>query len=132
MLFAQSAAPTGWTKQTSVNNAAVRIVSGTTGGNTTGSVDFSTMFSSTFALPLSGQVGATTLTVSQMPSHCHGTYAGNWTGDSRPYVQGAGSQQHNINTKYAGGGGAHTHTMDGNFTVNLAVKYVDIILCKKN
>ena len=44
MLFHQSAAPTGWTKQTTINDSALRVVSGTSGGGTGGSVAFSTLF----------------------------------------------------------------------------------------
>ena len=43
MLFAQTSAPTGWTKSTSHNKKALRVVSGTgSGGNQT----FNTIFAS--------------------------------------------------------------------------------------
>ncbi|MBR2611372.1 tail fiber protein, partial [Desulfovibrio sp.] len=71
MPFVQAAAPTGWTKQTTVNDAAIRIVSGTTGGNTGGSVAFSTAFVAGKAITLSGNVGATTLSLAQVASHTH-------------------------------------------------------------
>ncbi len=41
MLFAQASAPTGWVKLTTVNDKALRIVSGSTGGTTGGSLDLS-------------------------------------------------------------------------------------------
>lgn len=56
MLFVQSAAPTGWTKLTSADNAALRIVSGAAGSG--GSVDFTTAFS---VRTTSGSVGATSV-----------------------------------------------------------------------
>lgn len=45
MLFAQTAAPTGWTKDaTNYNNSAIRVVTGT--ASTGGSADFTTAFAS--------------------------------------------------------------------------------------
>ena len=133
MLFVQAAAPTGWTKQTTVNDAAIRVVSGTTGGGTGGTTAFSTAFVSNKSISLSGNVGATTLSVNQMPSHTHSysqiTSWNGWNGkndgnDSKPPVSGA--------TGAAGGSQSHTHSLSGTATVSLAVKYVDVILCKKD
>jgi hypothetical protein len=84
MLFQQTSAPTGWTKDVSQNDKALRIVSGsvTTGGTTA----FSTVFASrtpagtvgnTIATgsigstTATGTVGGTALTVGQLPSHQH-------------------------------------------------------------
>jgi hypothetical protein len=61
MLFVQSAAPTGWTKSTTHNNKALRVVSGTAGSGGT----------QNFTAVLNGNVGATTLSISQIPSHNH-------------------------------------------------------------
>lgn len=81
MLFAQTAAPTGWTKSTAHDNKALRVVSGTAGSG--GSVAFTTAFasqavsgaiSSTTAsgsVSVSGSVHGTTLDTSQIPSHRH-------------------------------------------------------------
>jgi hypothetical protein len=66
MLFAQTAAPTGWTKSTTHNDKALRVVSGSASSG--GSVDFTTAFVSQ---AVSGTVGATTLTIDQMPTHSH-------------------------------------------------------------
>ena len=45
MIFQQTSAPTGWTKDTSaVNQRALRVVSGSAGSG--GNVDFTTAFSS--------------------------------------------------------------------------------------
>ena len=68
MLFQQSAAPTGWTKQTTHNNKALRVVSGTASSG--GSVAFTTAFST--SRTVSGSVQNHTLTLSQIPSHNHG------------------------------------------------------------
>ena len=129
MLFVQAAAPTGWTKQTTVNDAAIRVVSGTTGGGTGGTTAFSTAFVSNKSISLSGNVGATTLSVNQMPSHTHafdkGTYGS--------IAEAKGSANSGRQTTTATGGSqSHTHSLSGTATVSLAVKYVDVILCAKN
>ena len=66
MLFAQTAAPTGWTKSTTHNDKALRVVSGSASSG--GGVAFTTAFASQ---AVSGTVGATTLTSSQIPAHTH-------------------------------------------------------------
>jgi hypothetical protein len=116
MLFQQTAAPTGWTKQTTHDNKALRIVSGTAG--TGGSVAFTTAF----AAGLSDN--AVTLSTAQIPSHAHGGGAGG--GYAVPlgcyYVLPAAAS-----TGAAGGGGSHTHTLP-----SFAVSYVDIIIASKD
>lgn len=84
MLFVQTSAPTGWTKDTTHNNKALRIVNGTAGSG--GSASFTAAFTSqTPAGTLSsttstgtnsattdtGTVGGTAITTAQMPSHAH-------------------------------------------------------------
>lgn len=90
MLFQQSSAPTGWTKDTANNDKALRVVSGTAG--TGGSVAFTTAFASQ-------NVGDTTLTESQIPSHTH-TFSG--SGDTGE----AGGHSHTGSTDTHGG---HVH-----------------------
>lgn len=116
MLFAQSTAPTGWTKSTAHNNKALRVVSGTAGSG--GSVDFTTAFASR-------SVDNHTLTVAQMPSHSHSIFQQN-NGFSTRAMAGTSSDGSTTNTSATGGGGAHSHG------INLAVQYVDIILAVKN
>ena len=67
MLFYQSSAPTGWTKVTSHNNKALRVVSGS-GGGSGGSNAFTSMFASrslsvsgsgTASISISGTTGNT-------------------------------------------------------------------------
>lgn len=123
-----SAAPTGWTKLTSQNNKALRIVSGT-GGGSGGSVDFTTAFASK---AVTGSNSATTLTTSQIPSHTH-TYertftgAGNGLGGSAPYIT-TGSSTASGST---GGSLSHNHTFTGT-AINMAVQYIDMILASKD
>lgn len=116
MLFQQTAAPTGWTKQTTHNNKALRVVSGNAGSGGT------TAFTTVFAAGLTSD--ATTLSTSQIPSHTHAiNYASSQHG---PYPGNFGSGASTFNSQAAGGGGSHTHTM------SLAVQYVDLIIASKN
>jgi hypothetical protein len=127
MLFVQTAAPTGWTKLTTNDDKALRIVSGSAG--TGGSVAFTTAFSSQ---SISGTVGDTTLTVDQIPSHTHSyTAAGGVT-----LVNGGATFSSLINasgltTGATGGGLPHTHSLTAT-ALNLAVQYVDAIIAVKN
>ena len=77
MVFYQSAAPTGWTKSTTDNDKALRVVDGS-GGVSAGSVSFSTLFDDSggdgpVSSTLSGSTGPTTLTTQQLPAHTHNT-----------------------------------------------------------
>lgn len=121
MLFQQSSAPTGWTKQTTHNDKALRVVSGAASSGGTNS------FSSMFAARTSD---ATTLSVSQMPNHSHTEL----TFDQITYNGGPGTNasadftliQSGNNTGSQGGSGSHAHTYD------MRVQYVDLIIASKN
>lgn len=140
MLFQQTAAPTGWTKVTTYNDYAIRIVNGT--ASTGGSVAFTTAFKSQSVTGTNsgGSVSATTLSTAQLASHTHtevsyngctGSSFGAWatgTGGSPTYTS--------PDTLATGGGGSHTHgftqpTFTGT-AINLAVNYVDHIIATKN
>jgi hypothetical protein len=113
MLFVQTAAPTGWTKSTTHDNKALRVVSGSV--TTGGTQDFTAV--------LNGTVGATTLTEAQIPSHTHTGRNGSLsltTSVSGLNTFGAAAG----NTGATGGGGSHTHSMD--------VAYVDVIIATKD
>ena len=160
MLFYQASAPTGWTKLTTHNNKALRVVSGT-GGGSGGSVAFTTAFASNRAV--SGTVAAHVLTTDEIPAHFHGagtltaasagahthpirTRVGGTAGQgdsvardaeftlttSNTAIESAGNHTHTItgNTASAGGGQGHNHGWSG--SVNLAVQYIDVILAKKD
>lgn len=146
MLFAQTAAPTGFTKNTSTgNNNALRIVTGT--ASTGGSVDFSTAFASqtpTGSVSVTGgSVGNTTLSTPQIPSHTHaqqGRNPGPSPGNS-PLAPNFGTNNivgSGISTGAAGGGGSHNHPLNissatfSGSAINLAVKFVDVIRATKN
>lgn len=137
MTFNQTSAPTGWTKDTSTDNAGFRLVSGNVGSG--GSVDFTTAFSSSTAVTvssISGSAGSTTLSTPQIPSHTHTSRISTNITESGPAVVGSGQLSNDIlDTGSTGGGGGHTHPFSfssGSGTVNLAVKYVDLIIAQKN
>ena len=145
MLFGQTAAPTGFTKLTDQDNAALRVVSGT--ASTGGSQGFTTAFASqtptgSVAISsVSGSAGATTLTTPQIPSHTH-TIPVIGNNNTGPTV--AASALNPVSPSYptssTGGDGSHTHPFSfssgsGTFTgnaINLAVKYVDVIRATKD
>ena len=140
MLFGQTAAPTGWTKDTTnYNNSALRIVTGSV--TTGGTVDFTTAFASqtpTGTVSVAGSAGATTLTTAQIPSHTHVVYGGTtYTGTTNGIdMQGYAGQTRTSSA--TGGGGSHSHALTissatfSGTAINLAVKYVDIIRATKD
>jgi hypothetical protein len=127
MLFAQTSAPTGWTKSTTHNNKALRVVSGAASSG--GSVAFTTAFASQ---AVTGTVGDTTLTIAQIPSHSH-TYPNGATTASYKVDGSTGPNGYfaSGSTDATGGGGSHTHTFTGT-AINLAVQYVDVIIATKD
>lgn len=130
MLFAQTTAPTGWTKVTTYDNAALRVVSGTAGSG--GTVNFTAAFASQ---AVSGTVGNTTLTVDQIPAHTHSGTVGiilENVAHSNGFEEGRGSPDWRVGPMGSiGGGQAHTHSFSGT-AIDLAVKYVDTILATKD
>jgi hypothetical protein len=137
MLFNQTAAPTGWTKDTTHNDKALRITNGTVG--TGGSVAFETAFASqTPAGTITVNVAGWAITQLQMPAHSHNmrqqTFnisASDGAQMSRP-ISTSGSLHP---TTEEGGGQMHYHEgSTGTFTgtaMNLDVQYVDIIIATK-
>ena len=127
LIFAQTTAPTGWTKDTTnYNNHALRVVTGA--ASTGGSVDFTTAFASGLS------AGATTLSTSEMPSHTHPSaystpVGGCFTvfGYDNIAVGPSGVGGTPNPTGSTGGGGSHTHTIP-----SFAVKYLDVITATKN
>lgn len=119
--FYQASAPPGWTKDTSQNDKALRVVSGVTGGSSGGSRVLS-----------SAKVGATSITESQMPTHTHPPFGSDLGYESLTasgggtVALGSGGQVWNARaeTGAAGGGAAHDH--------DLLLAYIDVIVCSKN
>ena len=144
MLFAQTAAPTGWTKNTSTgDNTALRLVTGT--ASTGGSVAFTTAFASqtpSGTVSVSGSAGNTTLTTPQIPSHSHTQKYTAFNPEGSNTQVGRDSQGSVVNSNQStvatGGGGSHSHpltissaTFSGS-AINLAVSYVDVIRATKD
>ena len=117
MLFAQAAAPTGWTKSTTHNDKALRVVSGATGGAGAGSVEFSTVFGRTAS-------DASSLSIAQLAAHAH-TYYGR-SGSGTYWASGSSGDLVNNSTSSIGSGSTHSHGLD------LRVQYVDTIICTKD
>lgn len=128
MLFAQTSAPTGWTKDTTHNDKALRVVSGNASSG--GSVAFTTAFASK---SVSGTVGGTALTVDQIPPHFHTVEILNVAsptafGGINTVYGGSGVLSA---TSVVGGNQAHTHSFSGT-AIDLAVSYVDVIIATKD
>jgi hypothetical protein len=120
LIFAQTAAPTGWTKDTTnYNNHALRVVTGA--ASTGGSVDFTTAFASGLS------DSAVTLSTAQMPSHSHTYNAGGASNQGYPCSNPNSTAPSTQNTGSQGGGGSHAHTLP-----SFAVKYLDVITATKN
>ena len=141
MLFQQTSAPTGWTKETTHNDKALRVVTGaaSSGGTTAFS---SVMTSRTPAGSVTMSNAAFTLGTNEIPAHSHsangylnsGFNAG---APDYPLVYGTGSTNYNytFGTNNTGGGGSHTHSNTASFSgtaLDFAIQYVDLIIASKN
>jgi hypothetical protein len=123
MGFFQTAAPVGWTKQTTHNDKVLRVVSGTASSGGTNS------FSSVMAA--NGSVIAnTTITQSTMASHTHTTTYPIPGGGSTFNDPGTGAATNATvagpNTGSIGGDGPHNHS------ITLAIQYVDLIIATRD
>jgi hypothetical protein len=118
MSFNQTAAPTGWTKDTSttINDSLLRLVTGSISSG--GSTGFSTFNAGS-------TTGATTLTIAQMPSHTHTIRGSQMQTNSFSGLYGAGNGVGTVSAA-EGGGGSHSHTLTTN------IKYYDFIIAQKD
>lgn len=144
MLFQQTAAPAGWTKEVaSYNNHALRLVTGSVG--TGGTLDFTTAFATGRATSEDGghthtiTVDDHTLTIDQIPPHSHliEMHAGGDQGGTRPQGSPNGYNATDY-TRDAGGGQPHNHGGSADtvaahaHTLAMDVKYIDLILAVKD
>lgn len=151
MVFVDAAAPTGWEKQTTLNDYTLRVVSGdvSTGGTNA--------FTSTLAprnypatsrsFPVSATYNTTTLSVDQMAIHSHPATSGHGSANTNPYSASptAGPARLVLITtgstglESGGFGGGHSHpSHTGTFqfttaqpAISINVRYVDAILATK-
>jgi hypothetical protein len=150
MLFQQTAAPTGWTKQTTHNDKTLRVVSGnaSSGGTTAFTSVFAsrTPSGSVSGSNSGGSVANTTLSTTQIPSHDHtlslteaddNNHSGNGNNSAANADAGINGS---CTVSSTGGSGAHNHsftnpTWSGSFTgssMDFNVQYVDLIIASKN
>lgn len=127
MLFVQTAAPTGWTKDTSShNNKALRVVTGTASSG--GTTAFTSVFTSR------------TIAVDNLPSHTHTvtdpghthpfTYGGNNAGAT--YSDQNRSTPGTPNTTGSNTTGITLGNTGGGVAMDFAVQYVDVIIATKD
>lgn len=140
MLFAQTAAPTGWTKSTTHNDKALRVVSGTASSGGT------TAFTSVMAARTIAQANlpnvtiALTGTTSSDGAHTHTVAV--TPGSVGSATTGGSNRQASTSNSTTSSDGAHTHTVTGTTssinggvtqtTMDFAVQYVDVIIATKD
>jgi hypothetical protein len=152
-VFYQASAPTGWTKSTTHDNKALRVVSGT-GGGSGGTNAFTSMMTSTYfnyAGNISGgdPTGLHPLTEAQIPAHTHSMPTGNYSFNAVPQnlnpdgsfnswnggdVTRAGGWSRNFPASGSTGSGTgHSHPISASapisVPISLAVQYIDVIVC---
>jgi hypothetical protein len=131
MIFFQAAAPTGWTKSTSNNDKALRVVTGD-GGGTGGTAAFTSPAHNLTA-------AAHTLATNEIPSHSHGSVVtgvnsssgsrGLPTPTNNNFSFLTGISVSTGNTGNQGGGASHTHNSSGSITTP---QYIDVIVAAKD
>jgi len=153
MLFQQSSAPTGWTKQTTHDNKALRVVTGSasSGGSNTFAAAFNNNqtvsgTTSSTSVTITGSTAGHSITQAELPNITLTPTQKAKTEDKGPLNRGsssgAGASYEFIDIPLGGSGtahshgvgtlagGAHTHTFSDTF--NLDVQYVDLIICSKD
>jgi hypothetical protein len=155
MLFYQASAPTGWTKLTTQNDKALRVVSGN-GGVAGGTNAFSTVMAQsvvgnhtlTLAETAAGMTSSGSGTIYTYPNGTGSYYVpmsvGGWAGAPITTATGywvpydaSGNNNITYTNQWSGGnsfsvtnnnasGGAHNHP------ITMAIQYIDVILASKN
>jgi hypothetical protein len=126
MMFLQAAAPIGWTRVSTYDDALLRIV-----GSATPSSGGSNGFVATFNSQTT--TGAHQLVVAEMPSHTHAQESDTVTQQapgSIGYMYDS-AQTHLLSTRPSatgstGGDGTHSHT------ITTGIKYVDSLVASMN
>ena len=136
MVFHQTSAPTGWTKNTTaaLNDGALRTTTGTVG--TGGTVAFETAFASQAVGGTTPTTGATTISVSTLPAHTHtkATGQGHSNDPEAGTAMTVGNSANTLTTGSTGGGGSHTHggAAFSGTAIDLNVKFYDVIIAAKD
>lgn len=134
MLFHQTSAPVGWTKSSTHNDKALRVVNGTVTSG--GSQAFTSAFKNQ---GVSGSVSVHNFASSShgwMASHNH-SHSGTDSRYDNPHNHWGGGRRYGaFVTKWSssvGGNGAHSHGASFSGTaINMAVQYVDVIIAVKD
>lgn len=145
MLFKQASAPNGWTKLTdsSLNDAALRVVTGNSVAVESSNRAFSEVFGTNYVSSenTGGTLGSTVLRVANLPAHKHGTVY------TRTIHEGNGEEMTvccplpiNDSALLQSNNGegidkAHTHTFNveaHSHDFTLDINYIDVIICEKN
>lgn len=133
-IFTQATAPVGWTKKVVNDNAALRLVSGGTGGSAGGTANFTTAFAArTIAradLPNDSIVSGGTAPVATVSG---GTIGG--TGNVALAAGGSTVPLGAVAIAVAIASHTHTVALNGGVTqtaMDFAVKYLDAIDCEKD
>lgn len=131
MIAVQTSAPTGWTKDATHNDKALRLVTGTAG--TGGSTPFTTAFAS---YTPAGTISSDSISTAQLASHAHTISL--FSGPNSPFNNGKVQESSPASPNStpgsdnpAGSGSTHTHTYTGT-AFNFAVNYVDCIIITKS
>jgi len=144
LVFRQAAVPSGWTKDTTYNNAALRVTSGTPSQQATAGKEYSTLMAArtiaranlpNVALSVSG-------TAASNGAHSH-TYTRTTFPNPSPTGSGGGAMSRgDTQSDNTGSSGAHTHSVSGatesinggvtQTTFDLAVNYVDLYIATKD
>jgi hypothetical protein len=139
VLFRQTAAPTGWTKDTTYTDAALRVTSGSISQQATSGKEFSTLFA------------ARTIATANLPSHSH-TFSGTTSTDgahTHTYTSppsefgvdpgGTSAPRGSNFTNNTGSSGSHSHTYSGTTSsvgsgtaMDFAVNFVDVIIATRD
>ena len=153
MIFQQTAAPTGWTKQTTHDNKALRLVTGSV--SSSGSNSFTSVFNSNVAVSgtsnnstvtISGSTAGHVLTQAQLPDYTltpdqraktedkgplnRGSSSGGGAGYEFLDIPSGGSDEAHSHGAGTLAGDNHSHTYTSN--LNLDVEYVDFIIANKD
>ena len=119
MLFYQASAPTAWTKISTQNDKALRVVSGA-GGQAAGIYPFSSVMAQSV-------VGYHSVDYNEMTRHAHNYVIPNAFGyDLTVSAVSGAAAFYGMVTDYQGNNYGHTHP------ITMSIQYIDVILASKN